>query len=457
VVPRHPRSTTRLLFAALVLTLLAAACNGGNGNGDGAAGGGGEAEDAESGEVTLLHAFTGAEDVAGLNAVIDGFTEEHPDITVREEGSNDFESLARTRVGAGNAPDVMLHPQPGLLEDFINQGVVQPLDFLDVDRVEGEMVEGLRDLGTFDDTYYAQPMRLSVKSLVWYNPQTFEEGGYEIPETWDEMMDLTEQMAADDIVNAPWCIGIESGDATGWVATDWVEDIILRALGPDDYDRWVEGELDFSSDEVQGAIEEYMVPIWTNDDYVFGGQQQIAREAFGTSVTGILGDDPECGLHRQATFIESFIEDNAPDAEFGTDYDFFYLPGIEEGEGENPVMGGGDFAALYSDNPAAQTFIEYLSQPESGEPWAEQGGFLSPFAPVFDDSVYPSESARRASEILSEASAFRFDGSDLMPGDVGSSSQSGSFWIEMTSWVTGQQDLETALQNIDQLYDSVQQ
>jgi alpha-glucoside transport system substrate-binding protein len=268
-------------------------------------------------------------------------------------------------------------------------------------------------------------------------------------------MDLTEQMASDDIVEAPWCIGIESGDATGWVATDWVEDILLRAIGPDEYDRWVAGELDFASDEVQGAIEEFMVPIWTNDDFVFGGQQQIAREAFGTSVVGILGDDPECGLHRQASFIEGFLEDADPDAEFGTDFDFFYLPGIESGE--NPVLGGGDFAALYSDNAAARTLIEYLATPEAGEPWAERGGYLSPFAPVFDESVYPTDSSRTASSILSEASDFRFDGSDLMPGDVGASSQSGSFWIEMTNWITGQKELGAALESIDQLYDSVQQ
>jgi len=437
----------RLVAAGAALAMVATAC----GNGD-------EAATADSGELTVLHAFTGEEDVAGLNAIIDAFNEEYPDIAVLEEGTGDFESLARTRIGAGNAPDVILHPQPGLLEDFWNQGVVTPLDdVLDVDRLESEVVGGLLDLVTFDDSIYGVPMRLSLKSLVWYNPQTFEAGGYDIPETWDDLMALTEAMAADDIVNAPWCIGIESGDATGWVATDWIEDILLRTIGPDAYDEWVAGELAFSSDEVKGAIEEYMVPIWTNDDYVFGGQQQIAREPFGTSVTGILGDPAagvECGLHRQATFIESFIVENAPDAEFGVDYDFFYLPPINPEHG-NPTMGGGDFAAMYSDNPAANTFMQFLATAEAGEGWAALGGYLSPFAPVFDGSIYPSDSARTASEILANADSFRFDGSDVMPGDVGSSSQSGSFWIEMTDWIQGNQDLDTALADIDALFDEV--
>ena len=446
----HVKLATKLwrpLAAATALAVLATACGGGDAEGDDDEGSG--IELADEGEFTILHAFTEDADLNGLNALIDSFTEQYPDITVRQEGSNDFESLARTRVGAGNAPDVMLHPQPGLLEDFYNQGVVQPLDFLDVAEVDGNMVGGLSELGTFDDTYYAQAMRLSLKSLVWYNPNTFEAGGYEIPETWDDLLALSDQMVADGV--APWCIGIESGDATGWVATDWVEDILLRTIGPDAYDEWVAGDLDFASDEVSGALEDYLVPIWTNDDYVFGGRQQIAREGFGTSVAGILGDDPECGLHRQATFIEGNIAEVAPDGVFGEDYDFFYLPGIEEEFG-NPTMGGGDFAALYTDNGAAATFIEYLSTAESGEAWAALGGFLSPFAPTFDDSIYPSDSARRASEILANADSFRFDGSDLMPGDVGSSSRSGSFWIEMTNWVTGQTELDEALANIDELY-----
>ena len=439
----------RPVAVVMALALVAVACNGNDE----------PAETADSGEVTILHAFTGEEDVAGLTAILDDFMDEFPNITVLEEGTGDFESLARTRIGAGNAPDIILHPQPGLLEDFWNQGVVQPLDdVVDIDRLEEELVGGLLDLVTFDGQLYAVPMRLSLKSLVWYNPATFEAGGYSIPETWDEMMELTEAMAADDIVNAPWCIGMESGDATGWVATDWVEDILLRTIGVDAYDDWVAGDLAFSSPEVKGAIEEYMVPIWTNDDFVFGGQAQIAREPFGTAVNGILGDpadgELECGLHRQATFIEGFILETDPGAEFGVDYDFFYLPPIDEAHG-NPTMGGGDFAAVYTDNPAANTLIDWLTTPEAGEGWAAQGGFLSPFAPVFDASVYPSDSARTASDILAEATSFSFDGSDVMPGDVGSSSQSGSFWIEMTNWIQGQKDLETALADIDALFEEV--
>ncbi len=445
--------TPRLMAAAGAVAIVAAACgDGGSGTGD-AIDISSPPDTSITGEVSILHAFTGAEDLAGLGAMIEDFNAMYPDITVEEQGDNNFESLARTRVGSGQAPDIIFHPQPGLLSDFYNDGatfVLEPPGDLG-DRLVG----GLLELGTINGDFTAVPMRLSLKSLVWYNVPAFEAGGYDIPVTWAELQALTEQIAADGDVTAPWCIGVESGDATGWVATDWVEDILLRALGPDQYDEWVAGDLAFSSDEVSGAIEQYMAPIWTNDDYVFGGQQNIAREYFGTAVNGILtGEGGECMLHRQATFIEGFIAEADPDAKYGEDYDFFFLPEIEGGAGGMPALGGGDFAAMYSDNPAAAEFMKFLTTAEAGEGWGAVGGFLSPYT-TFDSSVYPSESTRRAGELLSDATSFRFDGSDQMPADVGSSSGAGSFWNQMTAWITGQTSLEEALTAIDEKYAEV--
>ncbi len=446
--------TPRYLAAIGAVAMIATACSGGGGGGDGevidlSA----EPDTSVEGEVSILHAFTGEEDVGGLNAIIDAFNEQYPNITVEEQGDNNFESLARTRVGSGQAPDIILHPQPGLLNDFYNDGATRILT--PADNLESDLVGGLFELGTINGDFSAVPMRLSLKSLVWYNVPAWEAGGYEIPETWAELQALTEEIAANGDVEAPWCIGMESGDATGWVATDWVEDILLRDIGPEAYDEWVAGDLDFASDEVKSAIEDYMVPIWTNDDYVFGGRENIAREPFGTSINGILtGEGGDCMLHRQATFIEGFIKEANPDATFGEDYDFFFLPGIEDGAGGTPALGAGDYAALYSDNEAAVEFMKFLTTPEAGEGWAARGGFLSPFT-TFDAEVYPTESSKRAGELLADATSFRFDGSDLMPADVGASSGDGAFWNEMTAWITGQAELEEALASIDEKYDEV--
>lgn len=439
----RPRATALLAGAALALS----ACGGGGE-------GGGEAQgDPESGTVSMLHAFTGQEDIAGIDAIIAAFEQEYPNIDVQAQGTNQFEQLTRTRIGGGQTTDILLHPQPGLIQEFVNQGAARPLDFIDRGQLEENLIPGTAQYGVFDDTLYAIPVKLGLKSTVWYSKPAFEAAGYEVPTTQEELLQLTERVAQEQDY-APWCIGIESGEATGWVATDWVEDILLRALGGEDYDRWVNGELDFSSPEVQSALEEYLLPIWTNDEYVFGGQAQIVREPFGTSLSGLIGDQPECLMNKMGVALESFIQENNPEAEFGTDYDFFYYPTIVGTEVGNPALVGGDLAALYSDNAAAQTFMQWLARPEAGRAWAERGAFLSPYRD-FDASIYPTESGKRAAEILQSADFVRFDGSDLMPADVGSSSQEGSFWLEMTQFAGGNQQLGESLQQIDELYNQV--
>jgi alpha-glucoside transport system substrate-binding protein len=74
------------------------------------------------------------------------------------------------------------------------------------------------------------PYKADVKSLVWYVPENFEDAGYEVPGTMEELKALTEQIVADG--ETPWCIGLGSGGATGWPATDWVEDMMLRTQPP---------------------------------------------------------------------------------------------------------------------------------------------------------------------------------------------------------------------------------
>jgi len=450
-----PRRRLRLLAGSAALAVVVVACGGGeatDAGGPDTSPAPADTPPAAGGELTILHALTSEDDASGLRALIAAFNAQHPDIRVREEGTADLDALVQTYVGAGTPPDIIIHPQPARLGGLVAQGVVQPLDgVLDVARLERELVGGLLDLVTFDGALTAVPLRLSVKSLVWFNPSLFDANRYETPSTWAEMIALSEQMVADGIT--PWCIGIESGPATGWVAASWVDDVVLRALGSDAYDRWIGGDLAFASPEVQGAIEQYLVPIWTDDDAVVGGRARIASEAFGASVSGILGDDPECGMHRQAALIEDFILASAPDAVFGVDYDVFLLPGITPGD--RPVLGAGEFAALATDSPAAVTFLQFLATAEAGESWAALGGYLSPFAPVFDRSTSATPSMVRATELLAEVTVFRYDSADLMPPAVGRSPLEGSFWSEMTSWVLGEKSLAEALEAVDARYASL--
>ena len=363
--------------------------------------------------------------------------EEETGIDIQYEGSGDFETLIQVRVEGGDPPDIGGHPQPGLLKGLVDQGaVVDPSEFLGMDFLEEHYAQGWIDDSTLGGQIAGVWYRGNVKSLVWYPKDDFDAAGYEIPTTWDEMLALSDQIVADGGV--PWCIGIESSGATGWPATDWIEDIMLRTQPPEKYDEWTSGELPFDSPEVRNAIETMEV-IWKNPDYVLGGDIGIATTPFGDAPNGMFDDPPSCWLHRQASFIPAFFPEGT---EIGTDVDFFYLPMIDEAYGE-PVLTAGDIAAMYNDRPEVRAVMAYLSTGESMKGWVEAGGFIAPHT---DSSLdwYTTDIDRRFAEMLQNASVTRFDGSDLMPAAVGA----GAFWTNITDWVTGT-SLDEALPAID--------
>jgi alpha-glucoside transport system substrate-binding protein len=434
----HPRRTRSSIVSILVLALLAAGCleeGGGGGGGDGADG------DLSGMTVSVMGAFVEPAATAFREAV--STFEEETGATVEYESSSDFETLITTRVQGGAPPDIAMFPQPGLMNDLAEQGALRPLDdIVEVDRLREELIPGIYDLGTVGDEYYGLPRVIALKSAVWYPRPAWEEAGYEIPETWDELLELTQQIADDtEGPAAPWCIGVESGGATGWVITDWIEDLLLRTAGPEAYDDWIAGDLPFDSPEVTRAAEMF-AEIAFDDEYLFGGRQSMLNIPFGEGPAPMFNDPPNCYLHRQASFITGFFPE---DVTLGEDVDVFYLPPVTDGGFDgNPVLGSGDLASLLTENPAAEELMRYMSTVEFGEPMLDTGFDFSPFR-GYPLEQYPTEVTQRQATILTEAEVFRFDASDTMPGVVGT----GSFWGEMVRWVSGEVELQEALRNID--------
>ncbi len=191
--------------------------------------------------------------------------------------------------------------------------------------------------------------------------------------------------------------------------------------------------------EVKNAAE-LMSDIWLNPDYVLGGKDQIVTEFIGDSPTHMFEDPPTCWMHKQASWIQGFFGEGL---EAGVDYDFFYLPSVDEAYGE-PVLMAGDIFTMFTDRPEAKALMEYLSTGASTEPIVRNGVGLSPHQ---DSSLdwYTNDTDRRIAEILLNAQTVRFDASDLMPPEVGA----GTFWSSMVDYITGSVDLDTALQEID--------
>jgi alpha-glucoside transport system substrate-binding protein len=396
--------------------------------------------DAIGGEVTVMSAFTG--DEADLFRESFAPFEEATGITVDYEPTRDFETVIVTRVEGGAAPDIALFPQPGLLMDIADLSDAHPIaDYMDIAEVEATMVEGFLDATTdADGNAFGLPMRMAIKSVLWYPVPAFFDAGYEVPQTYEDLIALEDQIIADG--NTPWCLGMESGDATGWVGTDWVEEYMLRLHGPDAYDDWVTHDLEFNTPEVRAAFEAFG-RVWQKDGNVRGGADGLINIPFGDA-DPMFDDPPGCYLHRQGNFITGFFPDDVQ-ADLDNRVEAAYFPALESGGFDGrPVLAGGDLALLINDTPQARAFMEFLASPEFGEPWGAAGGWLSPNV-NFDPSVYPDEVTRSVFEIGVEASPLRFDASDMMPGAVGT----GTFWSGIVDWVSGRQDLDTVLQRID--------
>lgn len=416
-----------LLISLLVLTsLILAAC------------GGAATEEPVSLEGAVVTIFTaaGEEQARVFEQNFVGF-EERTGIDVVVEGSPDFETLAVVRSEAGDPYDILNFPQPGLMASMAKDGFLVDLgEFITNDELQAAYTQSWIDLGTVDGAVVGVWHGADVKSLVWYAKPAFDAAGYEIPQTWAELIALSDQIVADGSV--PWCVGIESGGASGWPGTDWVEDIMLRTQSPEKYDAWTRGELKFDSPEVRNAFDE-LGKIWFKEGYVLGGTTGILTTNFGDAPTPLFDSPPSCFLHRQASFIPNFFPEGS---EIGVDVDYFYLPpmGTEFGK---PVLGSGNLISLAKDSPAGREVVKFMLTAESIEAEVKAGNALAAMKGV-PSEWYPSTTLAGFADILANADTFRFDGSDLMPGEVGA----GSFWTGTVDWVGGK-SLDDVLPAID--------
>jgi alpha-glucoside transport system substrate-binding protein len=364
-------------------------------------------------------------------------------IKIKYIPATSFDTLIRSSVAGNNAPDIALFPQPGLLKDLQKQGKLQPLDdVLDMAKLQSSIVPGFLDAAAVGGKHYGVPVSMNIKSLVFYNKPAFTAAGYTIPKTIDELMALTDKIKASG--KAPWCIGLESGAATGWPGTDWIEELVLKQAGPDVYDKWVNHDVKFEDPQIKAAFDTYAKIALTSGN-VFGGSKSIVSTAFGTAANPMFTTPPGCFLHKQGNFVtqKGFLSETIR-AKIDTNLGVFPFP---KGAFDT-VEGGGDVAGLFTKGDANVTKVlkELTEDPTFGGPWAgpSDRGFLSPHKD-FDVSKYGNEITKSIAQIAYTATGIRFDGSDSMPAKVGA----GSFWKGMVAYTSGQQDEATTLKQID--------
>lgn len=429
------RRRWRSLALLATMALVAAACGGDGGGGDGQ---GFEGEDL-SGQTIEVAAIWG-EDTGEAQAfaqVIDLFEQQTGATVEYTSTGDDLPTVIGGRIAGGDPPDVAMVGQPGTIADFVAQDALVPLDGTPAaDALDANYEASWRELGSVDGTLYAIYFKATNKATVWYNLNVFNDAGVSPPATWDEFL-TTAQTISDSGV-PPFAID----GASGWVLSDWFENIYLRTAGPEMYDQLANHEIPWTDQSVKDALARMAEVV--QPDLLAGGTDGTLQSEFPNSVTVAWADPPGAAIVAEGDFVGGVITSETSST-LGTDADFFEFPSID-GSPSSSVIAG-DAAVLFDDTPAGQAFMEFLATPDAAEVWAALGGFTSPNK-ALDPSVYPDEIAARWNEQLANAEAVRFDMSDLQPAAFGATAGQG-IWGLLQEFVRNPSDIDGTAQALE--------
>jgi alpha-glucoside transport system substrate-binding protein len=362
-------------------------------------------------------------------------------IHVNYVGSSNFASDLSQRAGLdGDPPDVAVVPQPGLIDQLARDHRIQPLDATVTGELHDNYPASTAVLGHVGAVQYAVPWRLTVKSLVWYRPAVFAAHGWSVPTTLAQLEDLTQTIVNSGSI-APWCFTMGADASTGWTATDWTEDLVLRDLGPTDYTSWADGQLPFADPRIEAAFTQFHDLVLSP-----GHNAEGLRGAVGIPVedgsTPLFSDPAGCAMYKQADFADSSFPSNTSVGPNDT-VNWFALPD-RDGTDDPPLVVGGDQAVQFRHAPEVDALMSYLANADSGISWVRDGGFLSPKSSITAAS-YPQQFARRLIQLVQTSPTLEFDASDEMPPAVGS----GTLWSAITDWVAGVDDYSTFAARVD--------
>jgi len=381
-----------------------------------------------------------AEDNQVWNRVLKAFTDK-TGIEVINEASPDFEVTLQARVAGGDPPDVAVFPQPGLMRDFTDK-LVDLKTVYDMGKIKDEFGQGIIDLGmSADGSKFLGLNHIVInKSLVWYSKKAFADAGYSVPTTWDEMIALAEKIKADG--KAPFCVSIESASATGWVVTDYVENVLLRTAPLDVYDQWTTNEVKFTDPRVKAAWEK-VGQILNTPGYAYGGPGTMLTTPWTDGGAWLFTDPPKCYMFMQGSFATGAFPDEVK-ADLATYAGSFTVPQIDAQYGA-PLLVVGELVSVFKDSPEARAFLEWILLPDAAVAWNQGDDAMVFTGKSTPPSVYTSDFWRQQAETVLGASAFRYDGSDMMPGAVGT----GSFWKGGVDFIQNPAQLDEILKTID--------
>src|SRR5215813_7292833 len=366
-------SWLRRLTPVAVLLLAAAGCSSG----------GGDENNLSGKTVTVIGTWGGDEQKAFLSMVAPW--EQQTGAKVKYTGTRDINTVLTTGVASGVLPDLAGLPGPGQMAEYAQTGKLLPLDdVLDLQTYQNETAPALAQLGKTNGKTYGVFIKAAIKGLIWYNPKLHDYGSNP-PKTWTDLM--AQAAANQGAAKAVWCLGVESGAASGWPGTDWIEDLVLRTAGPDAYTQWYQGKVKWSDPQIKAAFDMYVSDV-VNKTY--GGSKTAVATNFGNAGDPLFASPPGCEFLHQASFITGFSQFKSHQS--GTDYNFFPFPDINP-QYAGAVEGAGDLFGMFHDTPAAKSLMKYLVTAQAQDIWVKIGGALSANKGATD---YPDDISKRS-------------------------------------------------------------
>jgi len=380
-----------------------------------------------------------------VGILLDEFTEA-TGIEARYTGSADYVADLERQLGEGSTPpSVAFIAQPGLFRRLVADGDVTALGEAAVAELEQNYGEATQELGAVAGVPFGVPVRLDVKSLVWFRPDVFDEYGWQVPATLDELRQLADRIAADTEL-APWCLALRAGGATGWPATDWVEDIVLRRHGIETYRGWIDGAVPFSDPMIERSFDEFAELVFRPGS-VDGGVSAAIETPTDEVFDGLFAEPPRCAMAKQGDFAAAWLPDGVT---IGTDrtVDTFVLPGVEA-DGAAPLVVGADVAVALDDHADTARLMRFLAEADVGRTWVEAGGYISPKSSIGVE-VYPDGFERELARIVLATDELALDASDAMPSSVGTT----AFWNGIVSWMAGSITYDELATTLDEAFDA---
>jgi alpha-glucoside transport system substrate-binding protein len=391
------------------------------------------------GSVTFVGPWGGAEQTAFMNMVKP--FEDATGVTVNYTGSRDVNSLLVTRVTAGNPPDMADFSTPGLLAQFQSQGKLVDLSkFMDMSALNSQYAKTWINLGTYNGEFVAMIIKVATKGLIWYDPKVWTADNLQIPTTWDQMVALSNQLVTQG--KTPWCVAMESGAASGWPGTDWLEDIVLRQAGESVYNQWWQGKIAWTSPQITQAWQTWGT-IVGNSKMLYGGTNRTLATNFAKDADPLFTNPPGCYMEHQASFMSGFIQTDNPNLQIGTDYNFFPFPAFNASAPSSVEMAG-DLVGMFNDTPQSEALMKYLSSAEAQDIWAKIGGGYLSANKNLPISDYPDVLSQKSAQILAAAQVAVFDASDQMP-----TAMTNAFYKAVLNYIQDPTSLNSILQNLD--------